>query len=236
MWGCLVVLLAVGCVGHLLAVPVTVFDLMAAQTPPQRPDWSVWAAGGAVSVLTALAVAASAGRRRPARWPALLLRTLALLALCTAVTLWIRDAVGTGNWTLGSTLESLGAGVTALLFRGAVRRWERGRPMAGEVWLALVPFRDRDEEAQHYCVVLRRRYGHAEVLQITSRNKDARADFIRMPNDGWDVVSGRDHWLEIGLPPRRVPYRKFLKDTPQGPCPRATWRQVRRPRPAAARG
>ncbi|MFJ3161128.1 hypothetical protein [Streptomyces kanasensis] len=225
VWGCLPVL-AVGFLGTLLVCPVTVPDLMAAQTPPQQPSPGESALLAAVSVLTALAVVWSAGRRRPGRGPALFLLTVLLLLMCAAVTLWVRGRVGTDGWTLGATLESLAAGVTALLLRAALRRGERGRPLAGEVWLAMVPFREDDRRARHYCVVVARRRGYAEVLQITSQNKEGRRDHVWMPNAGWDPTSGKEHWVETGVP-RRVPYEDFLKARPQGPCPGTTWRVLR---------
>ncbi|WOI61217.1 hypothetical protein [Streptomyces fradiae] len=229
MLGCLFLLFAVGFLGKLLVTPVTVYDLMAAQSPPQQPVWWEWAVLCAVPVATAFALTWSSGRRRPGRALALTAGTLLLPVLSVAVALWVRDRVGTGNWTLGATLESLAAGVAALVYRAVVRWRERGRPLPGEVWLAMVPYRDSGEAARHYCVVLRRRGGHAEVLQITSQNKDGRRDHLPLPNGGWDTVSGKPHWVEAGLPPRRVPYRDFLKDRPQGPCPTAVWRQLRRP-------
>ncbi|GGQ07463.1 hypothetical protein [Streptomyces roseolilacinus] len=233
MGRCLVLLLAVALLGQLLSTPLTVSDLMAAQSPPQYPTPGERAVLAAISGVTAFAVAWSAGRRRPGRAPALAVGTVLLLTLCAVVTLWVRDLVGTDNWSLGATLESLAAGVTALVFRRVARRRERGRPLPGEVWLAMVPFRDSDEEARHYCVVLDRRWGYADVLQITSQDKGGRPGYVFMPNDGWDTVSGKEHWVETAARPRRVPYRNFLKNRPQGPCPTATWRQLRR-RPARA--
>ncbi|WP_228984057.1 hypothetical protein [Streptomyces sp. DH12] len=222
--------LSVGFLGKLLVSPITVPDLMAAQAPPQHPAPGEWAVLLAVSAVTAFAVVGSAGRRRPGRGPALFLLTALLLGLCAVVALWVRGRVGSDGWTLGATLESLAAGVTALALRGAVRRAERGRPLPGEVWLAMVPFREDDRRARHYCVVVARRRGHAEVLQITSQDKEGRRDHVWMPNDGWDPASGKEHWVERGVAPRRVPYADFLKARPQGPCPRATWRLVRRRR------
>ncbi|MDT9685098.1 hypothetical protein RND61_24000 [Streptomyces sp. TRM76323] len=237
MRGCLLLLLAVAFLGQLLSTPLTVSDLMAAQSPPQHPTPGERAVLVGISAATALVVTWSAGRRRSGRAPALAAGTVLLLALCAVVTLWVRDRVGTDNWMLGSTLEGLAAGVTALVFRVVVRRRERGRPLPGEVWLAMVPFRDSDEEARHYCVVLKRRWGYADVLQITSQNKDGRPGYLPMPNGEWDTVSGRGHWVETARRPRRVPYRNFLKDRPQGPCPTATWRQLRRRTvPAVLRG
>ncbi|MCP9956341.1 MULTISPECIES: hypothetical protein [Streptomyces] len=240
MWRGLVLLSAAALLGCLLSIPLTVSDLMAAQSPPQRPaPWGRLVLV-AIPVATALAVVRSAGRRRPGRAPALAAGTALLLGLCTVVALRVRDRVGTGDWLLGATLEALAAGATALVFRRVVLWRERGRPLPGEVWLAMVPYRDGDRAARHYCVVLSRRLGYANVLQITSQNKDGRPGYVPMPNGEWDTVSGKGHWVETALRPRRVPYRDFLKDRPQGPCPTATWRQLRRrfalPRPAGRGG
>ncbi|MFE7561214.1 hypothetical protein [Kitasatospora sp. NPDC057500] len=101
------------------------------------------------------------------------------------------------------------------------------RPAAGEVWVAMVPFRDRAEAARHYCVVVGARAGYAEVLQITSKDKDHRDDYMRMENEGWDRT-GKPSWVEIGMTPRRVPYESFLSDHPQGPCPPRVWREIQR--------
>ncbi|MFF5182586.1 hypothetical protein ACFY30_02175 [Streptomyces sp. NPDC000345] len=228
MVGCLAVLLFVAVVGEFLIMPVWMHDLMAAQTPPQRLDSGETAVLVLGSLLTALVIVWSSGRRRPGRSAELLAYAVLLVGLCVAVALWLRQRMDTGNWSLEAAVESLAAGATALVFRRLLRRSERGRPLPGEIWLALVPFRERDEEARHYCVVVGRGLRHAKVLQITSQNKDDRRDHVRIPRDGWAVNSGKDaHWMEIGLPPRRVPYRDFLKDRPQGPCPKATWRQIR---------
>ncbi|MFD0531905.1 hypothetical protein ACFQ1I_43700 [Kitasatospora arboriphila] len=98
-------------------------------------------------------------------------------------------------------------------------------PAPGEVWLAEIPLReDRSQALRHYCVVLESHASHASVLQITSQSKDHRDDFVKMPNDGWDLVSGKDHWLELRR--RDVPYRQFLKNTPQGLCPSDTWQEI----------
>ncbi|WP_344329799.1 hypothetical protein, partial [Kitasatospora putterlickiae] len=150
----------------------------------------------------------------------------------------------------GYALQCLVVGVFAWLWRVGVRSWagdlverprprrtaptsSRGgtttatRPAAGEVWVAMVPFRDRAEAARHYCVVVGARAGYAEVLQITSKDKDHRADFIRMENEGWDRT-GKPSWVEIGMTPRRVPYESFLSDHPQGPCPPRIWQEIQR--------
>lgn len=108
---------------------------------------------------------------------------------------------------------------------GAPKR-ERRRPAPGEIWHAEVPFRDNDGSKTRYCVIVGNRAGHAEVLKITSKDKDHRSDHIRMPNDGWDFSSGLDHWVEIGLPPLKVPYADFTEVRPKGHCPAAVWRRL----------
>ena len=227
MLGCLAVLLFLVLVGEFLVLPVWMHDLMAAQTPPQDLGFGENALLALISLLTATVVVWSAGRRRPGQLWATVGRGALLVVLCVAEALWLRQKTGTDNWSLLASAESLTAGATALVFRRLLRRWERGRPLPGEVWLAMVPFRERDEEDRHYCVVVGRGLTHARVLQITSQNKDGRSGFVRIPNGRWDVRSGKDHWMELGPVPREVPYGKFLKDVPQGPCPRSTWRQIR---------
>ncbi|MGW0711827.1 hypothetical protein ACWD4G_38730 [Streptomyces sp. NPDC002643] len=104
------------------------------------------------------------------------------------------------------------------------------------MWHARVPYRETQGGKERYCVVLSTRLRHAEVLKITSQNKDSRSDHIRIPNDGWDLTSGKPHWVEIGLPPLIVPYADFTDLRPKGRCPRPTWRQLRSRRPRAAGG
>ncbi|MGW1764418.1 hypothetical protein ACWCQL_10105 [Streptomyces sp. NPDC002073] len=102
-------------------------------------------------------------------------------------------------------------------------------PRPAEVWVAEVPLReDPGRTLRHYCVIVHAHATHASVLQITSQDKDYRQDHIRMPNDGWDFKSGKAHWLEIGRPPREVPYGNFLSHRPQGMCPESTWREIAR--------
>ncbi|MEU1181548.1 hypothetical protein ABZ464_28680 [Streptomyces sp. NPDC005820] len=228
MFGCLGIVLLLVIVGEFLTLPVWMYDLMAAQTPPQHPDFAQLTLLVLVSLLTATAIVGSSGRRRPGRFPQVVACGLLLLGLCLAEALWLRQKMDTGNWSLEAGVESLAAGATALVFRRLLRRWERGRPLPGEIWLAMVPFREREETSRHYCVVVGRGPAHAKVLQITSQNKDDRGDHVRIPGEGWAVNSSKDaHWIETGLPPRHVPYRDFLKTTPQGPCPRTTWRRIR---------
>ncbi|MCU7820671.1 hypothetical protein [Kitasatospora sp. DSM 101779] len=152
-----------------------------------------------------------------------------------------------GEHMLAATLGTVASAVAAAVCFYVVRWWGRRhggtvapprpvripvrqrtttrRPAPGEVWLAEIPLHeDRRQVLRHYCVVLQSHASHATVLQITSQSKDHRDDFIKMPNDGWDFVSGKDHWLELRR--RDVPYRQFLKSTPQGLCPPVTWQEI----------
>ncbi|MFI5688247.1 hypothetical protein [Streptomyces sp. NPDC051636] len=156
-------------------------------------------------------------------------------------------------WSFTATLETVAAAVAVAITFHAVRRWcrrneppwqavihgprpgtgrpgsadqEVRRPRTGEIWLADVPLREDDSRTlQHYCVVVRNHASYADVMQITSKDKSDRRDHIPIPNDGWDNTE-YEHWLEVALPPRRVPYGGFLKSTPQGDCPEETWRAI----------
>lgn len=233
-------------VGALLAQPVVMADLLAAQTPPRelRGAGEHVAAYG-VSVVTAAVLAAFSSRGRITAWWVLLGRTVLYLAAGWSAMVWIDVQVDSPNYNVRSLAVTGTTGVAAFAVHRGIRWWDAyrtsrspgsllgRRPARGEVWLAMVPYRESDRRAQHYCVVLRARAGYAEVLQITSKNKDGRTDHIRIPNKGWDRVSGRDHWVEAGVAPRLVPYADFLKSRPQGRCPLGTWRLLRAAGPSA---
>ncbi|MFB6824748.1 hypothetical protein ACFCXA_24575 [Streptomyces virginiae] len=240
--GLLLVLFVLPTVGYLLAVPLALPDLLAEQSPPQQlRGFGQYLVVYAIPTVVALLLAVYASRRRSgARWlvPA---RAAALLALVAAALWWTQSRVGDHPaWNVRATAESMAAGLVALAFVVAVRRWDasRGgprvavgthRPAPGEIWLAMVPLReDPARQLRHYCVVLAVHPGHAEVAQITTKDKDGRADHIRIPNDGWDRASGRAHWVEFGRTPRLVDYGMFLKSRPQGRCPTPVWRQLSR--------
>jgi hypothetical protein len=173
-------------------------------------------------------------RTRRGPWRVFLARTAVVLALSQAAVAWAGARFDSPDGNSRVMAPAGAAGLAAFLCLRAVRWWGDGglnagrrRPAAGEIWHAQVPFRESADELPHYCVVMRARLRHVDVLQITSQNKDSRADHIRIPNDGWDFSSGKDHWVEIGLAPRRVPYAKFTKTRPQGPCPKHVWRRLR---------
>ncbi|MFF3883702.1 hypothetical protein [Streptomyces sp. NPDC001914] len=222
-------------IGYALALPVTLPDLMASQDPPlyvQGPLQHAVLYG--VPVGAALGVALFASRRASvARW-AVLARAAAVLVLGQIAAHWAAARFDAPEWTARAMAQCGAAGLAAYLCLVLVRRWDnRGlapggrRPGPGEIWHAVVPFRDNEGSKERYCVVMRSRPHYAEVLKITSQNKDHRDDHIRMPNDGWDLTSGKAHWVEIGLHPLRVPYQDFTDGRPKGRCPRPVWRRLR---------
>ncbi|MFD5639498.1 hypothetical protein ACFWJM_35905 [Streptomyces sp. NPDC127077] len=229
-------------VGYALALPVTLPDLMASQDPPLHVQGPVqYAVLYGVPVVAAAGVALFASRRGSvARW-IVVVRAAAVLVLGQIAAHWAAARFDAPEWSARAMAQCGAAGLTAYLCLVAVRRWDnRGlpsgsrRPGPGEIWHAVVPFRDNEGSKERYCVVMGSRPHYAEVLKITSQNKDHRDDHIRMPNEGWDLTSGKDHWVEIGLQPLRVPYQDFTDGRPKGRCPRSVWRRLRAESPAPA--
>lgn len=232
-------------VGYTLALPVTLPDLMASQDPPLHVQGPVqYAVVYGIPVAAAVGVALFASRRRPvARW-VVGARAAGVLVLGQIAAHWAAARFDAPEWSARAMAQCGAAGLTAYLCRVAMRWWDNGgltsggrRPGPGEIWHAAVPFRDTEGSKERYCVVMRSRPHYAEVLKITSQNKDHRHDHIRMPGDGWDLTSGKDHWVEIGLQPLRVPYQDFTDGRPKGRCPRPVWRrlQAQHPAPTASR-
>ncbi|MFB7472689.1 hypothetical protein [Kitasatospora sp. NPDC056184] len=243
--------------GYPLALPVLMPALLKAQTPPQHATSGQVAILVGIAYAVALLLDRQAGRARrvelwvvPARAAGL---TAASSVVAHLVGAYVVPEVFGGQDPAaanGAALQCVAVGALAWAWRTRVRAWAgdpvprvrtparpvRGgtrrtatvaRPAAGEVWVAMVPFRDRAEAARHYCVVVGARSGYAEVLQITSKDKDHREDHLRMEHEGWDRT-GKPSWVEIGMVPRRVPYESFLSDHPQGPCPPRIWREIQR--------
>ncbi|MED7947998.1 hypothetical protein PUR56_04105 [Streptomyces sp. BE303] len=248
--------------GYLLALPVLIPAVMKGQTPPLHATPAQVAILAGISYAVALLLDWQAGRRRRVEPWVVPVRAAALTGLAALVAhlvgaylapqvFGVRDQAGAN----ASALQCVVVGAIAWAWRLRVRSWAGGpperswtpprrtdsrtrtvaRPAAGEVWVAMVPFRDRAEAARHYCVILQAQQGYAEVLQITSKDKDHRDDYIRMENEGWDRT-GKPSWVEVGMVPRRVPYESFLSDHPQGPCPPRIWREIQRRQSALGPG
>ncbi|MEU6868088.1 hypothetical protein ABZ924_33485 [Streptomyces sp. NPDC046876] len=225
---------AVALAGCLLSLPFVLPDL---SVPVGVEGAGRWALLYGVPGAVALALTAVAGWGARFVWWLLLVRTPVLLAVAVCAVLALKSGVAGQPGNVRAAAGGAAAGLAALVVHLGVRGWDRrrgARPLPGEVWLAMVPLReDPGRQLRHYCVVLDTGSGAARVAQITSKDKDGRRDHIRIPNDGWDRVSGRAHWVEIGREPRVVPYRKFLKSRPQGRCPADVWTQLQSRRPAA---
>ncbi|MFB6888167.1 hypothetical protein ACFCX4_02490 [Kitasatospora sp. NPDC056327] len=251
--------------GYPLALPVMMPALMKAQNPPQHTTGGQVAILVAIAYAVALLLDWQAGRARrvefwvvPARAAGLTAASSVVAHLVGAYAVPKVFGVHDGAAANGLALQSVAVGALAWAWRTRVRSWAGEpvprprtrpdrvrsgtraattvtRPAAGEVWVAMVPFRDRAEAARHYCVIVGVQQGYAEVLQITSKDKDHRDDYIRMENEGWDRT-GKPSWIEIGMVPRRVPYESFLSDRPQGPCPPRVWREIQRRQAALGPG
>ncbi|GAA3827519.1 hypothetical protein ACFS5L_30540 [Streptomyces phyllanthi] len=223
-------------VGSTLALPFIVADpesLPASKQPGPGESAGVYG----IPVVAALVVVLLASRTRPHQWWVFLARTASLVVLAWVAAAWAETKADApdGNY---STFVPLMAGGVAFAHHRALLWWDRGgfnggrrRPAAGEVWLAMVPYRDSDTVDKHYCVIMRNRLRYAEVMQITSQDKSHRSDHIRMPNHGWNDGSDKEPYIEVGLPARRVPYDDFISDKPKGRCPKSTWRELRARRP-----
>ncbi|MFJ1705049.1 hypothetical protein [Kitasatospora sp. NPDC088346] len=191
--------------GYLLGLPVLVPDLMAAQDPPQHANLPQLGVLVALAYGTALVLAWTAGRGgRRGPWWAVPLRAAVLTGLASLLAVLVREFLAPKvfgpepGWVPTADLQCLVVGVAARVWfkvvRGRARRAPHrppataggATPAPGEVWLALVPYRERDERSRHYCVIVNAHADHAEVLQITTKDKDDRPDHIRMGTDGWN--------------------------------------------------
>jgi len=92
------------------------------------------------------------------------------------------------------------AAVAFLLLVGAIKR-RSGRPRAGEIWFAQVPFRDGTGSKDRPVLVLSVTGRACTVAQFTSQDRDARRDYLRVP-DGFPGLS-RSSW--VSLRPVRLP-------------------------------
>ncbi|QES47220.1 hypothetical protein DEJ50_04605 [Streptomyces venezuelae] len=243
--------------GYLLTLPMLMERLLAAQTPPQELSGpGEYAVVYGIAVAATLTVATVASKQRPLIWWLVAARAAGLYALVQVAARWADSRIEAApeHWTPWAMAICGAAGLAALLFLRGVRAWDQKRgagsrtpglarrngnrfgrpPLAGQIWVAMVPLReDPTQELRHYCVIVKPRLLHAEVLQITSKNKDGRRDFIRLPNDGWHKNKDKAHWVEFGQQPRKVKYTRFLANRPQGRCPTPAWQQLRSGRPAA---
>ena len=89
------------------------------------------------------------------------------------------------------------------------RRPRAGRPQAGDVWFAEVPFEDGTGSKDRPVLVLSASGRSCEVARFTSQDKDDRRDHVRVPRG----IPGlpRASWLD--LRPLTLPSSAFRRRT-----------------------
>ena len=80
------------------------------------------------------------------------------------------------------------------------RAGRAGRPRAGEIWWADVPYTDGSGSKVRPCLVLLRRRRGVIVLKITSQDKSHRRDHLSIPTRSWDPWARHDSYLNLGEP------------------------------------
>ncbi|KAB1134735.1 type II toxin-antitoxin system PemK/MazF family toxin [Micromonospora sp. DT46] len=100
-----------------------------------------------------------------------------------------------------------------------------GAPRPGEIWWADVPYADGTGSKVRPCLVLRTDDGGADVLKITSQDKSARDDHIRIPTREWDPDADHDSFVDLAEP-AHVPLADFSRRA--GDCDPVLWRRIRR--------
>lgn len=124
--------------------------------------------------------------------------TLAVLC-CVAVVVALAGG-GVLAWWLLRNRRKGGAGRPPTrrpaLLTVAPPEW-RNRPAPGQIWWADVPFTDGSGSKVRPCLVVRTGPGRIEALKITSQDKSARRDHVRIPTRGWDRKADHDSWLDL---------------------------------------
>jgi hypothetical protein len=129
-------------------------------------------------------------------------------------------------WVAVLVVAALALVATLVEARSRPRR-RAARPVAGEVWWALVPYEDGDGEKDRPCLVVGVRGEVARVLKITTKPHQERAGVIALPTGAVGDARGRASFLETDEE-RDVPLGHFRRRV--GPLDRGVWRQVRRRR------
>jgi mRNA-degrading endonuclease toxin of MazEF toxin-antitoxin module len=103
------------------------------------------------------------------------------------------------------------------------RTGTRGKPLAGEIWWANVPFEDGPGSKDRPCLVLSVRGGTARVAKITTKQHDG-AGVIALPAGAVGDARGRLSFLETGEV-REVRVREFRRRV--GAADAEVWSRVR---------
>lgn len=114
--------------------------------------------------------------------------------------------------------------------------WERGPlqqrlPQPGEIWWAVVPFRETDGAKRRPCLVLGADGRDIDVLKITSQDKSHRHDHIEIPSRRWDRRATKNSFLDLAEP-FRLRIGDFRKRA--GVVDPETWRRVGQRYPVGA--
>ncbi|WP_123525772.1 type II toxin-antitoxin system PemK/MazF family toxin [Streptomyces sp. 840.1] len=99
-----------------------------------------------------------------------------------------------------------------------------GKPRAGEIWWAEVPFEDGPGSKDRPCLVMSVRGGVAHVAKITSKDHGERPGVIALPRGTVGDARGRDSFLETDEL-RRVAVRDFRRRV--GELDPQVWERVR---------
>ncbi|MFJ3306288.1 hypothetical protein ACIPSA_24855 [Streptomyces sp. NPDC086549] len=236
-------------VGYLLAAPVTVPALLAAQSSPVRmPPAGPWALV-CVALLVAGLVTWRAGHRVRVRPWLLLAQSGGLVGLSVAVSLWVRSRVEPpalrtargdpkGAWSLVAEAQTVAVMVVAVVFFLVVRRvspapparWaarvgpvERRSPEPGEIWWCEKTL--RSGERKHLpCLVIDRDKELARILWLNRGPGGARDTSVPVLDGTWNTRSPEtSSWVDVRRP-KAVPLADFGRM--MGPCPSGTWHEV----------
>ncbi|MGX1882749.1 type II toxin-antitoxin system PemK/MazF family toxin [Streptomyces sp. NPDC055287] len=107
---------------------------------------------------------------------------------------------------------------------GPRRRGSAGRPRAGEIWWADVPYEDGPGSKDRPCLVLSVRGGRARIAKITSKHHAERPGVIALPPGAVGDAQGRPSFLETDEL-RDVGVRGFRRRV--GVAEPAVWDRVR---------
>jgi hypothetical protein len=89
------------------------------------------------------------------------------------------------------------------------RRPRAGRPRAGDVWFAEVPFEDGTGSKDRPVLVLSAAGRSCEVARFTSQDKNGRRDHVRVPQG----VPGLPKASWLNLRPMHLPRKAFRRRT-----------------------
>ncbi|MEU1180168.1 hypothetical protein ABZ464_21410 [Streptomyces sp. NPDC005820] len=238
-------------VGYLLAAPVTVPSLLAAQSPAVRTPFAAPWLLVTMALLVAALVTWRAGHRGRVRPWLLLAQSAGLVSLSVVVALWVRSQVEPpalrmakgdtdGVWTVVSEAQTLAVMLVAVVFFLVVRkvspappsRWAAGMrplgrpsPSPGEIWLFEQTVKSGDRKRRP-CLVIDRDDERARVLWFDWHPSETPGASVAVLDGAWNAGwNGDTRWVNVRRP-RDVPLTDGSRML--GQCPFKTWLQVRK--------